>query len=307
MHNYTIGIIVLTIIIILLLIFMIPDYLSTITVPKISLPIINSKSEHIVPKLIHRTWYSNTMSKCMYDTAYEPWIKLNPSYTMIWYDDEDVEVFMKNYGAREYRAFKKLICTAYKMDLFRLLKLYDNGGLYVDSYAVPHISIDDMILRSGLSNETELFISILDCELVAADAIHNGLMIVTPKHPFIRQAIKDVLDNIDIGIEEASMSMTGPRALSKSIHRCLKHKIPHKIGLNNHRYKYYLFEFPFSLYQHIYDKNKIIFRKKMDLLYCLWYQRIYKYLLRDKSNYIYASSIGKVCYTDEELYNLYKL
>ena len=304
MNNYIIAMIIIFVLIILLLIAAIPDYTYTETVQKYHYPVQNTASK--VPKLIHRTWFSNTMSNAMYKTAYLPWIKLNPSHTMIWYNDKDVELYMKNYGKREYRAFKKLICSAYKIDLFRLLILYEYGGVYADSYTVPSVSIDEMISRSGL-NEQDIFISILDCEFVVTDGIHNGFMITTPKHPFIKQAIEDVLSNIEYGKEEKSMSMTGPIALSKSIHKCLNHQIPHQIGLNNHQYKYYLFQFPFGLYQHIYDKNKIMFRKKMDLLYCLWYQKFYKILTRDKTNYAYANAIGKVCYTDEELNNLYNL
>ncbi len=301
MNNYIIAIII---IIILLLLFFLPHYILTETVPKVYLPFIQKSSK--IPKIIHRTWMSNKMTKTMYNLAYQSWIKLNPDYTMIWYNDNDVEEYMKNYGKREYRAFKKLICSAYKMDLFRLLKLYDEGGVYVDSYAVPNVSINNMILRSGL-NDKHIFISILDCEVIVKDAIHNGFIITTPKHPFIKQTINDVLYNIELGIENEILSMTGPLALSRAIHKCLKHNIPHKIGLNDHYYKYYLFEYSFGLYQNIYDKNTIIMRKKMDIIYCFLYQRVYKYLSCDKTNYIYASKNKKVCYNDEELKELYNL
>ena len=305
MNNYIIAIIIIVVMIVVLLLSFIPGYVSTETVPKIHYPV--KSVNHTVPQIIHRTWYSNTMSRVMYETAYKPWIKLNPSYTMIWYNDQDVEKIMKNYGKREYRAFKKVICGAYKMDLFRLLILYEYGGVYVDSYSVPNVSVDEMISRSGLGDEKDIFISILDCEYVVKDAIHNGFILASPKHPFIKQAIKDVLNNIEYGKEDIVMSMTGPLALSKAIHKCLNHNIPHQIGLNEHAYKYYLFAFHFGFYQHVSDKNKIMFRKKMDILYCFMYQKAYKYLSKDKTNYNYANSIGKVCYTDEELFKLYQL
>lgn len=305
MNNYLIAILIIIVMITILLIASIPDYLLTETVPKIQLATIKLTNGKI-PPIIHRTWYSNTMSKLMYNVAYQSWVNLNPSYTMFWYDDIDVEAYMKQYGNREYRAFKKLICNAYKMDLFRLLKLYEIGGVYADSYTVPNISIDEMIARSGL-DEKDIFISILDCEMIATDAIHNGFIITSPKHPFIKQAIQDVLGNIERGKEDVAMSMTGPRALSKSIHRCLGHQIPHQVGLNNHQYQYYLFKFPFGFYQNIYDKNKIVLRKKMDLLYCFWYQKVWGCLKRDKTNYVYASAIGKVCYTDNEVKKLFNL
>lgn len=313
MNNYLIGLIVIIILLIILLISFIPGYCTAYTVPHCFIPTlisptnhILSKTNHIVPKLIHRTWMSNDLSKVMYDNAYLPWIKLNPSYQMIWYNDVDVENYMKQYK-REYRAFKKVICSAYKMDLFRLMILYEHGGCYVDSYTVPNVSIDEMIERTKLTNK-DIFISILDCETIVKDGIHNGFIIVTPKHPFIKQVIEDVVRNIEYGKEEAMFTMTGPLALSKSIHKVAKNK-KHQIGLNKCNYNYYLFEFPFSLlYQHIYDQGKLMFRKKMDILYCFMYQKVYKFLKNDKTSYVAASLTNKkVCYTDEELKELYNL
>lgn len=307
MNNYLIGVIVIIILLIIILISFIPGYCTTYTVPHCSIPTLISPTIHQVPKLIHRTWMSNDLSKVIYETAYLPWIKLNPSYQMIWYNDIDVENYMKQYK-REYRAFKKVICSAYKMDLFRLMILYEHGGCYADSYTVPNVSIDEMIERTKLTGE--LFISILDCETIVQDGIHNGFMIVTPKHPFIKQAIEDVVKNIEHGKEDAMFTMTGPLALSKSIHKVAKNK-KHQIGLNdsNIKHNYYLFEFPFSLlYQHIYDKDKLMFRKKMDILYCFMYQKVYKFLKNDKTSYVAASLTNKkVCYTDEELKELYNL
>src|SRR5437868_1862541 len=121
-----IGVAIIVIIFIIVLIITCLTYTVTKVVPSVThAKVINTQS--LIPKIIHRTWHSNTINQHMYQDAYASWIKLNPNYTMVWNTLYDCEEFMKKYP-KAYTAWKKVIPIAYKSDLWRACKLYDEGG-----------------------------------------------------------------------------------------------------------------------------------------------------------------------------------
>jgi mannosyltransferase OCH1-like enzyme len=288
-----IGIIIIIIIIIIYEIVIHTQTLQVNTVHESEITIINNSN---IPNIIHRTWYSKSLSQKMYDSAYFSWVRLNPTYKMIWNNDDDCEEFMKNFGDEEYNAWKRIIPTAYKADFWRAIKLYETGGIYVDSYAVAVKSIDEIIERSGLKEEKDIFISVLDCEQ-AGGFIHNGLLICTPKHPLLFQYISDMLKNIKIGTEDQIMALTGPVCLARSINRYLNRDIntKHELGLNiiNDK-KYYLLQFHWGLPGNITINDEIMLYKKYDIIDCWLYQKIYKGLISSNQSYSSMNKAGTV-------------
>lgn len=287
----------IVIVVIFIIIYEVINHIQVNEIPKITQPSITKITNNFsVPKIIHRTWYSRSLSKKMYDSAYLSWIRLNPDYTMIWNNDEDCEQFMKEFGEHEYNAWKRIIPTAYKADFWRAVTIWLFGGIYVDSYAVSVKSIDEIILRSGLQNEKDIFISVLDSEL-SNSGIHNGFIICTPKHPIIKQYIEDILINIELGKEDEIMSLTGPICLSRSINKYLERdiNIKHKVGLNiiNNK-KFYLLQFHWGPSGNITINNEVMLYKKYDVIDCWLYQKIYKSLISSKQSYSAMNSIGMV-------------
>jgi mannosyltransferase OCH1-like enzyme len=292
-YSICIGIII---VIIIIIIYEILIHIQTAEINTIHEPEIINLNNSNIPKIIHRTWYSKSLSKKMYDSAYFSWIRLNPNYKMIWNIDDDCELFLKNFGENEYIAWKKIIPTAYKTDFWRAIKLYETGGIYVDSYAVAVKSIDEIIEKSGLQNEKDIFISVLDCEQ-ANSGIHNGYMICTPKHPIMKQYINDMLENIKSGKEDQIMALTGPVCLARSINRYLCRDIntKHKLGLNLiGEKKYYLLQFHFGLPGNITIDDDIMLYKKYDIIDCWLYQKIYKGLISSNQSYSAMNNAGTV-------------
>ena len=240
-------------------------------------PIIKNNTKSKIPRVIYRTWYSKTLNSYMYKVAYESWIKLNPDYTMIWNDHDARDEYMKNFGQREYKAYRKLIPGAYKADLWRACILYEKGGIYVDSYAVPLVSIDEMIVRSELNDEDNIFIASVD----GSSGIHNGFIIATPKHPFLKQYIKDMVINIEQEKNDNILAITGPV--------CLEQSIQHVLNITP--IKYYLFTHVWGFYQFITDNDKNLLCKKYDILYCYIYLKL---LISDHRNYLYSYSNNKI-------------
>ncbi|HSW76699.1 MAG TPA: glycosyltransferase [Candidatus Saccharimonadales bacterium] len=243
-----------------------------------------------IPALIHRTYHSNIVNQHMYKDAYQSWIKLNQNYTTIWNTLNQCEKDMEKMGERYFKAWRRLIPLAYKADLWRSCKLYNEGGIYIDAYTKPHMSLDDIIHLTGLKNEEHVFIATQDLK-----GIHNGFIITTPKHPFMKQYIEDMVHNIEYGKEDVLLTMTGPLCLEKSIQKVInKPNYKFKLGLNHQTYKFYLFHFNFGIYQYIDDNHKIILQKKYDFFHCYLYNYIYRFLAG--TNYTYSYFTGKLVY-----------
>lgn len=283
MHYY-IAIFILFLICFICFSIIVMGYQTTITIPKVC----GDKHWKQSNMVIHRSWYSREMNQYMYEDAYKSWIDLNPNYTMVWHDDQDCEAFMKKFGEKEYNAWKKLIPTSYKSDLWRACLLYTYGGVYVDSYAVPYVSIDDMLKIAG----NNIFVSVID-NLFDKEGIHNGFMIAPKGCKILKRYINNIVKNVEIGVEKKMLEMTGPICLNNTLVE-MNRKTPH-VGLNKGKINYYLFnndgKCAFGI---VHDDVKLLC-KKYDFLDCFLYQKAYKFLIGSKHHYYRAFINGKVC------------
>lgn len=106
-----------------------------------------SKYEEI-PKLIHMTWKNkNILSNESPIVVYgiNNIKKLNPEYELVISDDEDIEKYLKqNLSFFNYLKIKNKKIVE-KIDLWRLLKLYNEGGIYIDFDRYCNKSFRDII------------------------------------------------------------------------------------------------------------------------------------------------------------------
>lgn len=88
-----------------------------------------------IEKKIHMSWKNKTIFDCPYNIVQQG-IKqlrdLNPEYTLTIYDDHDIDAYLQSHLADEdyQRIQHKHIVE--KTDLWRLLKIYHEGGVYMD-------------------------------------------------------------------------------------------------------------------------------------------------------------------------------
>lgn len=223
------------------------------------------------PKIIYRTYNEKEVCSSMFKNCHEKWLEMNPDFSIIWFSNENCDSFMKKY-------FKGAICdcynllkpSAYKADLWRLCILYKFGGFYVDAFCRPFMSIEKMIQGCNCN-----FISVLDSSF-SKSGIHNGFIVSIKKHPFLKQGIRDIVNNVKkryYGF--CPLSITGPVCLLKSIKKVLKSEKEPKIGFNNHSlFPFYLFRFQYGPYQNVYKNDKKIFCKYFSFLYYL-YRKIF--------------------------------
>ncbi len=198
------------------------------------------------------------------------WFELNPNFSFIWFTNQNCDRFMsKHYSGSVNHAYQTLKPGAYKADLWRLCILYRYGGIYIDAYATPHVSIHNM-LSNCYNTNGKTFISVLDCPS-AGGGIHNGVIISEKRHPFLKQAINDIVDNVNTCFYgKTCLDITGPIALSKSIKKVVGYH-RHIQGWNKHReMSYYLYRLEWGVYQNVYKGNVKILSKYFSLLYYLY-------------------------------------
>ena len=190
------------------------------------------------------------------------------------------EKTIKNFSMNVFKAYKKIKPLAFKADLWRLCILYQYGGIYADAYCVPYVSIKEIIDKANLSGKSK-FIAALDCKQ-AGGGIHNGFIIASPRHPFLKQCIKDIVKNVQSNeYTDHVLGVTGPVCLYRSIYK-ITNKIS-ELGLNKTLdNSYYLFKFNFGPSQYISNKGDIILSKQYNFIHY-----IYRKILKKKDEYSY--------------------
>ena len=118
------------------------------------------------------------------------WNILNPGYKIYFSLNEDCINFLKKHF-NNYIAdlFDTIHLGSYKADLWRLCKLYINGGVYADVDLVPYINIDSLIKKQQNTFYTCLSIDPTAC--FQAFIISNS----PPRNPLILNFIISFLLN----------------------------------------------------------------------------------------------------------------
>lgn len=102
----------------------------------------------LIPKLIHVTWkhkdFLSNNSVFIQNTVLR--LKdLSPSWHLCVNDDDDVELYLEqNLDSRDYDRLKSRPIIE-KIDVWRLIKLYNEGGVYVDIDRLCNLSLDAII------------------------------------------------------------------------------------------------------------------------------------------------------------------
>ncbi len=139
-----------------------------------------------IPRIIHISWKHKSLLEKdhpLLDHGIKNLLRLNPDWEIQISDDPEVENYLKKHLSRyDYLkiANKKIV---EKVDLWRLLKIYNQGGVYTDIDRLWNQKLDN-IIRLGVK-----------CVLPTYEDVDfsHSLMISTPRNPIFKQAIADNL------------------------------------------------------------------------------------------------------------------
>ena len=134
---------------------------------------------------------------------------LNPEYEFIISDDNDIEEYLKlNISEEDYLLIKDKHIVE-KTDLWRLLKIYNEGGIYMDLDRLCNISLDNIIkddIKCIIPTYKDMDFS-------------QDIMISCSKNPFHKKAIELNLERRKIGT--TSIVYLGPITYLHSISELL--------------------------------------------------------------------------------------
>jgi len=161
---------------------------------------------HPIPRIIWQTNYTDKVAlpvKVNYDVNRH--FAREYEFRLLCHEARD-RYMSENADERTCHAYSRLTDGAAQADLWRLVTLYREGGIYLD--------IDACLVRplySFLEKKKQLFI----CS--HADHVTNYMMATVPGNPIFRDAIQKVVDNIELSPEQrrgmSVFDITGPRAI----------------------------------------------------------------------------------------------
>lgn len=101
-----------------------------------------------IPKKLHITWKNKNVLDSNFDMinyGLKNFKILNPNWSIEISDDEDLEYYLKNNLVhKDYNLIKNIGVVA-KSDIWRLLKIYHEGGMYFDIDRYCNKNLDDLI------------------------------------------------------------------------------------------------------------------------------------------------------------------
>ena len=117
--------------------------------------------------------------------VFKRWKDLNPDYIIDFsFDNDCIDFLTSDFGKEIADLFKSIEKGMYKADLWRICKLYVNGGVYADIDLVPHVSIDEF------TKDGHTFYS-CKCQ----NGIFQAFIVTTPKNPLLFNFIMSFVKN----------------------------------------------------------------------------------------------------------------
>lgn len=228
---------------------------------------------------INKTIYM-TYKKPVPDFVYNRWKTRNPSYNIEMSLDAECILFLERYINRFVASlFNYIPKGMYKADLWRLCKLYINGGVYADVDLVPHLNIDnlskDITFYSCLTPRTK---SIFQAFMINFSKPKNNLILIfllsflinkpfekingptfdmydcikynldgVDPEPFVRYDLEEVKIKIDVGSSDKNVKIINLYYFPPYI----KYRIQLKENTTDNKFTYRIY-------------NNILFVKRVD-------------------------------------------
>lgn len=159
-----------------------------------------------IPLKLHQTSFSRNVD---YSLAKSCSLNhnINPEYEYYFYDDKEVADYINTNFPQYIKHYNSVKPGAFKADLFRLLVLYREGGVYLDckSYTVTP-------LRDILRKEDELYMT----QDIIKGCIYQGFIASTPGHELVKKFIDKYISNIEskyYGIN--TLDIGGPQMIGR--------------------------------------------------------------------------------------------
>jgi mannosyltransferase OCH1-like enzyme len=114
-----------------------------------------------IPKIIIQTWKNHNLPEHYYKYI-ESIHKYNPTYTYLYFTDNDIINFLQNNYPNYYDTYLKLPVMIQKIDFFRYIAIYHYGGIYLD-IDIECLKSFDPLLKYNSVFGIDLYINKEEC------------------------------------------------------------------------------------------------------------------------------------------------
>jgi mannosyltransferase OCH1-like enzyme len=105
-----------------------------------------------IPKVIHMTMRSKHKVAPHQVLSILSWGKLNHGYTLLMYDDADMEQYMKFFFPKFMDVYRRLTTPVERSDVWRYHVLCQHGGVYADTDTICARSFDSWLTQQYVAN-----------------------------------------------------------------------------------------------------------------------------------------------------------
>jgi Glycosyltransferase sugar-binding region containing DXD motif len=172
-----------------------------------------------IPKIIIKSsWQKRDAFPIQMKQALERIRLQNPEYSLYYFDDDEVDAFMKNFSADAYYCYNKLKPSAFKSDLFRICFLYKYGGCYGDIGHVMNTTFDDVCrdYQVVFVKDFEHYKFWNGIGTGVPNGIYNAFMCTVKNNPFFKLCIERCCENIrNEYYGNFLLDITGPTFMGK--------------------------------------------------------------------------------------------
>lgn len=184
-----------------------------------------NENEIKIPKIIHQTWCSKDKNDSI-DNLRKTWINNNPDFKYIYYDDNDINDFIKTYFSSDiYNCYKRIIAGTLKADFFRYCVLYIHGGFYID--------IDNSCIKplaEVIEPNTTLVTTTDHCSIEKSDRIYQAFLGSVPHCKLFMMMIKHIMKNMNAGYFKYDLfQLSGPVIFSDLLKKYINHNGKQKV------------------------------------------------------------------------------
>lgn len=170
------------------------------TIPAVATPLVRSTAPKQIPRIVWLTNYTNKVTLSIY-VNYLFNRLMAPTFEFRFCGDEDCDRFVReNCSSKIHDAYSRLRIGAAKADLWRVLVLIVNGGIYMDIDATLSWSPESFLSV----DQRELFIRAKDGRLT------NYFLASAPSNKTLKDISSKILENITADSIASVYDMTGP-------------------------------------------------------------------------------------------------
>jgi len=193
--------------------------------------VLKNSYNSIIPLHLYTCWHTKDLPPLM-KANYDFLVESNPKITFHLYDDNDCIEFIKNNFEQDVLyAYKSLIPSSYKSDLWRYCVLYINGGIYMD-------------IKYRCVNGFK-FLDLTDKEYFVRDYnindTYTALIVTLPGNEILHKCIRQIVENVkNKYYGNGCLDPTGPGLLDKYFTREEKNSMEMYHSLIESINKYYI-------------------------------------------------------------------